>query len=410
MSACMRHTPLPASEAPEKVVRQWLDSAESHLSHREFTDAIRFLNRAEEAAGNIKTDSLAYRLYSDLAFLHERSGSPKQALSYQRQALRHAKATKKGRLIVETLSRQVYTLYKIGENDSAWAVTQDMMKHYARANDEQRTQILQHVAYHKMLVDSLEEAQKIFAKAWQISADSTDTSIHDSAMVKALYSRLPMENMMLEDLLTLQNKYDTARIETEKARQQLLFLWLSIAAMLLIACMIWWHKRQQRQTVNHYEDMIDGIRYQMEDALLSRDATIEEMKAAIDRIMQETETLRRSLPKTYISSRNNDFIDRTKLGVDALHAIANDKNISQYGRKEQQAVTEIMRTIDPDFARIIADNTLMLTPKESFFCIMEHMGKSDQQKAESFCCSEQALRSTKSRLGKKLDLSRIASR
>ena len=47
------------------------------------------------------------------------------------------------------------------------------------------------------------------------------------------------------------------------------------------------------------------------------------------------------------------------------------------------------------------------TPKETFFCLMEYYGKSDHQKALSFCCSDQAIRSTKSRLNKKLDIGQL---
>ena len=48
-----------------------------------------------------------------------------------------------------------------------------------------------------------------------------------------------------------------------------------------------------------------------------------------------------------------------------------------------------------------------LTPKETFYCIMQYYGKTEQQKAQCFCCTEQALRSTKSRLSKKLDLTSL---
>jgi hypothetical protein len=64
----------------------------------------------------------------------------------------------------------------------------------------------------------------------------------------------------------------------------------------------------------------------------------------------------------------------------------------------------VLWTIDRPLAIIMDNPVYALTPKETFFCIMEHSGKTDQQKAHSFCCSEQAVRSTKSRLGKKLDL------
>ena len=98
-------------------------------------------------------------------------------------------------------------------------------------------------------------------------------------------------------------------------------------------------------------------------------------------------------------------IVRTKQGVDVLYAILHNENISQMGKREQQAVSETLQIVDPALADILG--SVELTPKETFYCIMQYYGKTEQQKAQCFCCTEQALRSTKSRLGKKLDLSRI---
>lgn len=101
-------------------------------------------------------------------------------------------------------------------------------------------------------------------------------------------------------------------------------------------------------------------------------------------------------------------IVRTKQGVDVLYAILHDENISQMGKREQQAVSETLHIVEPELAALI--NAVELTPKETFYCIMHYYGKTEQQKARSFCCTEQALRSTKSRLGKKLDLEQFAQR
>ena len=98
-------------------------------------------------------------------------------------------------------------------------------------------------------------------------------------------------------------------------------------------------------------------------------------------------------------------IVRTKQGVDVLYAILHNENISQMGKREQLAVGETLRIVDPTLADIIS--SVELTPKETFYCIMQYYGKTEQQKAQCFCCTEQALRSTKSRLGKKIDLSRL---
>ena len=403
--ACTVHRPKPTKEAPESVVREWVDSAEAHIRNKNFKAALQFLNHAESAVGNVKTDSVSYHIYQDLAWIHDKSGSPRQALAYGEKALKYAQRTKKGRFIVDMLNQQVYTLYKMGCNDSAWAVTQEALKHYPRASEGQRALILQHIAYHKMLKDSLDEAQRVLAKAFRQAADTT--IVPDSATLKALYSRLPMENRMLEDLLTLQNQLDTTKLETEKARQQLFFAWLLTLTATLMAALVYGARYRERRLADRYEQTIDTIRNTMEGALDSKNATIEQLKAAIDSSMQETEHLRQRLPKTYKNSRNDVFIAQTKLGVDVLHAISNGGNISQYGRREQQAATDVLKIIDARFALLLSGTTPALTPKETFYCIMEHYGKSDTEKADSFCCSEQALRSTKSRLGKKIDLNSL---
>ncbi len=100
-------------------------------------------------------------------------------------------------------------------------------------------------------------------------------------------------------------------------------------------------------------------------------------------------------------------IVRTKQGVDVLYAIQHDENISQMGKRQQEAVSETLRIVEPRLAAVL--DTVELTPKETFYCIMHYYGKTEQQKAQCFCCTEQALRSTKSRLGKKLDLSRLTN-
>ena len=122
----------------------------------------------------------------------------------------------------------------------------------------------------------------------------------------------------------------------------------------------------------------------------------------VDELMQQsTIHLPPSTPKSAVRA---DIV-RTKQGVDVLYAILHDENISQMGKREQLAVAETLHIVDPTLADIIS--SVELTPKETFYCIMQYYGKTEQQKAQCFCCTEQALRSTKSRLGKKLDLGQL---
>ena len=120
----------------------------------------------------------------------------------------------------------------------------------------------------------------------------------------------------------------------------------------------------------------------------------------IDKVRRELFNKGANLPQTTTLS-----IDEAKRGIDVLFAIINDQNISQMGKEEEQAVIKVLPLLDATLAKLLAKASSPLTPKETYFCIMEYYGKNDHQKALSFCCSEQAIRSTKSRLNKKIDLS-----
>ena len=79
------------------------------------------------------------------------------------------------------------------------------------------------------------------------------------------------------------------------------------------------------------------------------------------------------------------------------------------GKHEEKALMKVLPVVDAALAAALGKAVSPLTPKETFFCVMEYYGKDDHQKALSFCCSEQAVRSTKSRLVKKMDLSAFRS-
>jgi hypothetical protein len=121
--------------------------------------------------------------------------------------------------------------------------------------------------------------------------------------------------------------------------------------------------------------------------------------------IRRTRALKRLYQQRLDNAREKLEIGETKVGIDVLHAIINDQNISQMGKPEEQAVLKTLPVIDAALAESLSKATAPLTPKETFFCIMEYYGKTDQQKARSFCCSQQAVRSTKSRLIKKMDIS-----
>jgi hypothetical protein len=162
----------------------------------------------------------------------------------------------------------------------------------------------------------------------------------------------------------------------------------------------------RRQQMHHreFQQRISDVRTEMNRLLALRNTRLEDLKQALDDRMGDIEKMKLKLTGSYAEDEMYRQIKELKTGVDALNAILNHKNISQYGRIEQQAVLRALWMTDRRLASKLDDPDVTLTPKETFFCIMEHCGMSDREKADAFCSSEQAVRSTKSRLGKKLDI------
>ena len=159
-----------------------------------------------------------------------------------------------------------------------------------------------------------------------------------------------------------------------------------------------------RQQLGRFRLRLREIEQNIQGVLLQKNATIEEMKARIDDGMAEIEHLKGNIHGNAENMKTPESIEQIKLGIDTLYTISKGGNLSQMGKKEQQALMAVMGNIDYDLACMLNHPRYALTPKETFYCIMEYNGKTEEQKAEAFCCSNQAIRSIKSRLSKKMDI------
>lgn len=245
--------------------------------------------------------------------------------------------------------------------------------------------IYQDLAYQAMFTDSLGRAESYAYRAYLLSNDSTMQNGTVALLCYIYYQEGKQEQMQLLMQTIAPEAYVNVmnvqlQVEQVKASRDRQFYVVTIILLLLISGIVcFWYIRRMRSLSAVYQQRIDNVRHE----LLSRESG---MPAA------------NALP-----------IEETKKGIDVLFAIINDQNISQMGKQEEQAVLKTLPIVDATLAALLNQASSPLTPKETFFCIMEYYGKSDRQKARSFCCSEQAIRSTKSRLNKKIDLAILHS-
>lgn len=251
--------------------------------------------------------------------------------------------------------------------------------------------IYQEMAWQEMFTDSLMQAETHAYRAFMLSQDSILECGALSLLCYIYYREGKQQELQLL-MQTLSpdvymNVMDVQmQVEHTKAEQKRqLYALAVILLLLLFGCVALWYLHRIKMLSHSYQQRIVSVRHELTEQLKHLGTTL-----SADTVGHHHE-----LPS----------IQETKAGIDVLFAIINDQNISQMGKAEEQALLKAIPLIDPNLTTILEKASSTLTPKETFFCVMEYYGKTDRQKARSFCCSEQAVRSTKSRLNKKMDIS-----
>ena len=255
--------------------------------------------------------------------------------------------------------------------------------------------VYQDMAYRAMFVDSLAQAEAYAYRSLMLSTDSTLECGALSLLCYIYYregkqDKLQMMMQILSPEVYMNVMDVQLLVEQEKSGRQQQYYMLAIILLLFLSGGIaWWYLHRMKSLRGLYQQRIALTRQLLGD--------------------HGNGDSENGSPLKQNESRDTNPLDiaETKLGFDVLYAIINDQNISQMGKREEQALLKVLPMVDTTLCTILAKASSPLTPKETFFCLMEYYGKSDHQKALSFCCSDQAIRSTKSRLNKKLDIEKL---
>lgn len=251
--------------------------------------------------------------------------------------------------------------------------------------------IYQDMAWQEMFADSLMQAEAHAYRAFMLSQDSTLECGALSLLCYIYYREGKQQELQLLMQTLSSDVYMNVmdvqmRVEhTKAAQKRQLYAFAVILLLLLLGCVALWYLHRIKMLSRSYQQRIVSVRHELTEQLKHLATT--------------------PLADTFGHHHELPTIQETKAGIDVLFAIINDQNISQMGKAEEQALLKAIPLIDPTLNMILEKASSTLTPKETFFCVMEYYGKTDKQKARSFCCSEQAVRSTKSRLNKKMDIS-----
>ena len=456
--ACTPEKRVTTAESAEWQAHLHLDSAINYIDLKFFDHAIIQLKKAEKLLPLIENDSLGYRICLYIGWMNEQANAHQTALDYEQTAQIYAEATKNQHYIVNAMIHQVNTLNSMGRTDEGRYINEAAINRFDSLEQAQEATLLCNSAYYLMLDDSLKQAEQTAYKAAMMAEDSTTVANAlsllsrimlqkgDEQQAQVLMQMIPeTENLTIRynqlstksdleesrgdyydalqtqkqlrqmsdsitrqyanlDISRLQAKFDQEWHQRRSAERSFKMSLIIIFMLLAMGGVSYVYFRRQQMHHREFQQRISDVRAEMNQLLATRNTRLEDLKQTLDDRMAEIEQMKKKLTGSYAEDEMYRQIKELKTGIDALNAILNRKNISQYGRAEQQAVIRALWMTDRRLASTLDDSDVTLTPKETFFCIMEHYGIDDDTKIDLFCCTEQALRSTKSRLSKKLNL------
>lgn len=349
------------------ITRMHLDSAAIYTKKHDLHKAMYQLKAAEKRLFNVTQDSLKFLTYYHIAQINAQDGAYKIALEYLKHAARNANDVKRSHRMTDIYIEKAFIYNQMGKRDSALNSLQRVEKYKPRIRKDQEKQI---------------EEMRQHIKRHQIVAISPGKDI---------------------EIVQLQDLYEVALAQRKAVELKLYIAYLLLTLILVSIGITIWFRRRMRQQLQFYRQQQQETEHNIQLTLHRKDATIDEMKAEIDSKLDELNQLRYSIKAHNKNIKTSDSIEQIKLGIDTLYTILKGGNLSQMGKREQQALNMIMPNYDYELSYILNNPRFALTPKECFYYIMEHYGIEDDLKAQAFCCTAQAIRSIKSRLKKKLE-------
>lgn len=349
------------------ITRMHLDSAAIYTKKHDLHKAMYQLKAAEKRLFNVTQDSLKFLTYYHIAQINAQDGAYKIALEYLKHAARNANDVKRSHRMTDIYIEKAFIYNQMGKRDSALNSLQRVEKYKPRIRKDQEKQI---------------EEMRQHIKRHQIVAISPGKDI---------------------EIVQLQDLYEVALAQRKAVELKLYIAYLLLTLILVSIGITIWFRRRMRQQLQFYRQQQQETEHNIQLTLRRKDATIDEMKAEIDSKLDELNQLRYSIKAHNKNIKTSDSIEQIKLGIDTLYIILKGGNLSQMGKREQQALNMIMPNYDYELSYILNNPRFALTPKECFYYIMEHYGIEDELKAQAFCCTAQAIRSIKSRLKKKLE-------
>lgn len=369
LSCSQRKLPhYPATD--DGITQMRLDSAAIYTKRHDLHKAMYQLKAAEKRLFNVTEDSLKFLTYYRIAQINAQDGAYKLALDYLKHAARHANDVKQSHRMADIDIEKAFVYNQMGKRDSALNSLLKAEKYKPRIRKDQEKRI---------------EEMRQHIKKHQIVAISPGKDV---------------------EIVQLQDLYEVALAQRKALELKLYITYLLLALILVSIGITIWFRRRMRQQLQFYRLQQQETEHNIQLTLRRKDATIDEMKAEIDNKLNELNQLRDSIKAHSKNIKTSDSIEQIKLGIDTLHTILKGGNLSQMGKREQQALNIIMPNYDYELSYILNNPRFALTPKECFYYVMEHYGIENELKAQAFCCTSQAIRSIKSRLRKKLEQGR----
>lgn len=396
------------------------------------------LERARQIAEQTQDAVLRHKVYEQLTLVNEQAGDFRSALHYGKLSIEESKRVQRVDWIAHTYNNMAFVYNQLNLQDSsAWCLKQSMAL-LPKIPEKNRPFIMNNLGSFLLQTDTalarkyLEKSLKIMptsaayanlgslaaqhgdtARAtlmWKKALDTAPDTQTEVAILRSVLNYRTEQNQWREAtttakrLLQLADSVERARPENNVKAIQAEFERMTIShhyerivtaslvtiivlvLLTIIAILYSWYRSYKGRAARAVDQLL----------IKSYETQVNELQRMAGDKTKEIEQLNRK--RDLLMEKHRDSLKR---GLTRYNESMNGKTTVLWRKHDFESFVEYYSLVDVQFVASLDTDYDGLSPKQKFFLIMEHAGKSDAEIQSALGVAEVTMRSIRSRIGKK---------
>ena len=421
----------------EKLTEAYFYKGVVLYEHKQIKDAIVYIKKAEYVARKLSTHPIKLQIYENLFVINEESGERQLALKYAKKVLDIANTLKDKVQLARAYNNIAVAYNKLHQTDSANVyITKSMkMLHYIPRNEQ--IYILNNIGAQLIGTDP-QRAKAVLLKA--ISIAPMGAAFDNLATIYMREGNMHRANELWDKALKTNSMQVRTDVMTSRFRHQCAtadYKGAAETAQQLIGAKDSLYKSWKENDIRNNQMAFDNIKaeqeyehktemgiftivllslslvaiflflryrtYKARNALALDQLRIKDFECQIADFEKQGQAKEKEIEELYRKRKN--FLEKHRENLSEGHKLYIDvmegKTIALWRKKEFENFIEYYRLINMSYVDALEVEYDSLSPKNQFFLIMEHIGKSDKEIMRIMGLADGSIRSIRSRINKR---------